>query len=526
MFTKILSRSHLHNFLHPKLLSTVSRKHRLPPPTSPYLPLSIAIATVLSTVAISKTTNTSASEDSLLFHYDRLGTVLGEGSFGTVELGRKKSDSSFVAIKTIYEVRDSDEKIALERELSALTAIKNNGGHPNLLALHEIVRGKGPLEIVTELCSGGELFDKVIEDGRIDEQTASKMMKELSDALYFFHEKCKYSHGDIKPENIMLHELTPKLVDFGSSHQKLPNTAQFGTFAYWSPESHLNSPRGSTFLGGTTSDMFALGIIFYIIMLGCHPFDPLGQCTDHELRQNIIHGRYNWQDDDKNEISSAVRNLVDQLLLVNPKDRMTAKELSVRLSKCIQEWDMQKSTLKKKNVTQKEQETRQDQQQQKQKEKQKSSKSVLRRRSVLVRGIIKTVPQDGTQALDSSLTSLLSDQLKRVHYKPGNEIIHQGNANDKKWYLLLKGLVQVELKSNLNVNKNIVAAQLRPGSFFGEGSVLTGSPRAATVRAITPVEVLQLDSHDLVLLNSTDDSIMNDITNKRSMVRYVFKATQ
>ena len=51
----------------------------------------------------------------------------------------------------------------------------------------------------------------------------------------------------------------------------------------------------------TTSDMFALGIIFYIIMLGCHPFDPLGQCTDHELRQNIIHGRYNWQDDDKNE---------------------------------------------------------------------------------------------------------------------------------------------------------------------------------------------------------------------------------
>ena len=91
---------------------------------------------------------------------------------------------------------------------------------------------------------------------------------------------------------------------------------------------------------------------------------------------------------------------------------------------------------------------------------------------------------------------------------------------------MLKGLVQVELKSNLNVNKNIVAAQLRPGSFFGEGSVLTGSPRAATVRAITPVEVLQLDSHDLVLLNSTDDSIMNDITNKRSMVRYVFKATQ
>ena len=89
---------------------------------------------------------------------------------------------------------------------------------------------------------------------------------ELSQALLFLHETCKYAHGDIKPENVMLHENRPKLVDFGSSHQQKPNRAQFGTCAYWSPEAHKKSPLSTTFLGGNKSDMFALGVIYFIIL--------------------------------------------------------------------------------------------------------------------------------------------------------------------------------------------------------------------------------------------------------------------
>ena len=149
-------------------------------------------------------------------------------------------------------------------------------------------------------------------------------------------------------------------------------------------------------------------------------------------------------------------------------------------------------------------------------------KSVLRRRSVLVRGIIKTSPDDGHASNESnlmSLTSLLSEQLKRIQHAEGSVIVREGDEDDKTWYLLLNGLVQVELQSNANPDGVVVAAQLRPGSFFGEGTLLTGQPRAATVRAITPVEVLQLTSQDLAFLNKSGDAIMDAIAHKRSLIR-------
>ena len=107
--------------------------------------------------------------------------MLGEGSFGSVELGKRQSDSSFVAIKTIYETRDRDEKDSLQRELSALKEIVKKGGHPTLLSLYDVVSGHGlPLEIITELCSGGELFDKVVKEGRLDEKQASSIVKDFA----------------------------------------------------------------------------------------------------------------------------------------------------------------------------------------------------------------------------------------------------------------------------------------------------------------------------------------------------------
>jgi len=110
-------------------------------------------------------------------NYERLGTVLGEGAFGSVELGRKKEDMSFVAIKTMYALQNRDERTALERELSCLSSIRNHGGHPNLLSLYDVAGGgSSPLEIVTELCSGGELFDVIVEDGKMNQLSATKIV--------------------------------------------------------------------------------------------------------------------------------------------------------------------------------------------------------------------------------------------------------------------------------------------------------------------------------------------------------------
>ena len=86
--------------------------------------------------------------------------------------------------------------------------------------------------------------------------------------------------------------------------------------------------------------------------------------------------------------------------------------------------------------------------------------------------------------------------------------------------------MQVELSSNGGTNDDaakstVVAAQLRPGSFFGEGSAMTGAPRAATVRAITPVEVVHLTSDDLALLqpSTTSSAYIQQLSKERSLVR-------
>jgi serine/threonine protein kinase len=449
---------------------------------------------------------------------------LGEGSFGSVELGRRKSDSSFVAIKTVYQTRDHHEKIALERELAALNEIVKNGGHPNLLSLYDVVTGS-PLQIITELCSGGELFDKVVEDGRIEEKEATRIITDLAEGLIFLHEKCHYCHGDLKPENIMLNSIDvddsymqPKLVDFGSSHQKLPNPAQYGTAAYWPPEAHLQSPHGRSFKGGSASDMFALGIIYYIMLVGCHPYDPMGDATDDELRLNIISGNYNWPEKKQlPRISENIRCIVDQLLTNDEKKRYTASnlfhELSIQMKSWKEEEEREKHLKGKNNEGPK------------LKPRAVPPKSVLKRRSGVLRNIIQTSPEDGHRKADLDvLSSLLSDfNLKKIKYKTNQVIIQEGDVNDETWYLLMDGLVQVELKtSGLNNEKEtVVAAQLRPGSFFGETSLLNNQPRVATIRAITPVEVVQLSSSDLDLLegDNTSTKIIDKLQRGRSQVR-------
>ena len=409
--------------------------------------------------------------------------MLGEGSFGSVELGKRQSDSSFVAIKTIYETRDNDEKDSLQRELSALKEIVNKGGHPTLLSLYDVVSGNGlPLEIITELCSGGELFDKVVKEGRLEEKQASSIVKDLAAGLLFLHDTCHYSHGDIKPENIMLHVGRPKLVDFGSSHRLKPNPAQFGTSAYWSPEAHQHSPFGRRFLGGSSSDMFALGIIYYIILIGCHPFDPLGTATDQELRRNIVNGTYKWpQKNQLPHISKGVKDIVDHLLLTDQKDRYTAAHLHNALQEQMNEWN--KETKNKETKNQRDPQI--DSTTPNNQIEEVCMQPALRRRSALVRSIVEKSPEDGHQGNGkelSSLTPLLLD-LKKCQYSSGEIIIQEGAVDENVWYLLLEGLVHVELKTTTPTNASttdVIVAQLRAGSFFGEASILNNRPRAAT----------------------------------------------
>jgi serine/threonine protein kinase/CRP-like cAMP-binding protein len=522
--------------------------------------------------------------------YKRLGTVLGEGAYGIVEMGRQNRSGELVAIKSVT-CHDPHERDALERELVALEWVLAHGGHPGLLHLMDIYRrGSGTMMIVSELCPGGELFDKLVNEGPMSEREAAHLTKSLADALHFLHDTCGWAHGDMKPENVMLNnELSDSpvtLVDLGSAHPKEadPSCGQVGTTAYWSPESFSNAK----YVGGTESDMFAMGILLYIMIYGAHPFDVDGTATDEEMGQRIMDCEWRFLPAGANDglggtipkLSEGVRRVISSLLEQRPQERMTAHQLcdDPWFAKAMTDGDDEAAAAAAAAVstpflmsattsttTPKTDDEGAGSQRDLSSGKAQTTKSItLRRHSkkiIMLKELVERAPDDGGRIRLASDQGRLSNStrqkngdsdscgsgswlgsdagkvlssLDRVMYPEDTVIIEEGDTSDSSWYLLLDGLVQVELTDPAS-GDTLVAAQLREGSFFGEGSAAEpGKPRAATIRSLTKVDLMKLDARDLQriveleklseeetarLYHKDDGVFLSTISQRRALVR-------
>lgn len=98
--------------------------------------------------------------------------------------------------------------------------------HPHILNVYEYFEDENHLYIVTELCTGGELFDKIIEKKRFTETEASQIMEQMLSAVVFCH-KAGIVHRDLKPENTLYATKRPdsiiRVIDFGTSIQVGPD---------------------------------------------------------------------------------------------------------------------------------------------------------------------------------------------------------------------------------------------------------------------------------------------------------------
>ena len=274
----------------------------------------------------------NSSKTPLDQRFTNLGHVLGEGAYGVVELAKDLESGKKVAIKTIL-CRDKQEMKAFEREISVLESIQEDGGHPNLLELIDMYINEETVQLVTELCPGGELFDCLIENGAFSEAEASRLILDLARGLFHLHNTCGWVHGDLKPENVLLRSkgnsnaISPVLVDFGSAHpiDQRPFSTQFGTPEYWAPENFDANARAKSFKGGRETDMFALGILTYILLYGAHPFDPQGRLSTRDLCLKIQKCDYDFNP--AVLISQEAKDLIARLLARNPEARMTIREL-------------------------------------------------------------------------------------------------------------------------------------------------------------------------------------------------------
>ncbi|MQL98399.1 hypothetical protein Taro_031113, partial [Colocasia esculenta] len=296
---------------------------------------------------------------SLSDDYD-VGDVLGRGGFSVVRRGVSKADGkkNQVAIKTLRRLGFTAPGMArshpagrgiaslglpsraqvsisdalLTNEILVMRKIVEDvSPHQNVINLLDVYEDPNGVHLVLELCSGGELFDRIVAHACYSEVEAARVVRQIAEGLGALH-GANIIHRDLKPENCLFldsSEHSPlKIMDFGlSSVDELTDSivGLFGSIDYVSPEA-LSRGRVSS-----ASDMWSLGVILYILLSGCPPFHAP---SNREKQQRIlavssssdtlelIFNELTWK-----RISSSAKQLISGLLSTDPHRRPTARDL-------------------------------------------------------------------------------------------------------------------------------------------------------------------------------------------------------
>lgn len=258
--------------------------------------------------------------------YKLLG-VLGTGGFSVVHSALSKEDGTKVAVKTLKKQGGaaSVSNTLVENEIMVMNRIVEYvSPHPNVIHLVDVFEDPDCVHLVLELCEGGELFDRIVQQERYSEAGASRVIRQITNGLASLH-MASISHRDLKPENCLF--LTPeedsplKIMDFGLSHIEgltNPVVGLFGSIDYVSPEAL--SKRSANSAG----DMWALGVILYILLCGYPPFHAT---NNKDKQQLIMSGSFDFDDHSWKAVSTSAKQLIASLLTVDPTRRPSSAEL-------------------------------------------------------------------------------------------------------------------------------------------------------------------------------------------------------
>ncbi|XP_054838861.1 calcium/calmodulin-dependent protein kinase type II subunit gamma isoform X12 [Eublepharis macularius] len=246
---------------------------------------------------------------------------LGKGAFSVVRRCVKKTSSQEYAAKIIntkkLSARDHQK---LEREARICRLLK----HPNIVRLHESISEEGFHYLVFDLVTGGELFEDIVAREYYSEADASHCIHQILESVNHIHQH-DIVHRDLKPENLLLaskcKSAAVKLADFGLAIEvQGEQQAWFGfagTPGYLSPEVLRKDPYGKPV------DIWACGVILYILLVGYPPFWDEDQ---HKLYQQIKAGAYDFPSPEWDTVTPEAKNLINQMLTINPAKRITADQ--------------------------------------------------------------------------------------------------------------------------------------------------------------------------------------------------------
>lgn len=158
---------------------------------------------------------------------------LGRGQFGITYLCTEKSSGRKYACKSISRGKLVNNK-DIEDVRREILILQHLTGQPNIVEFKGAYEDKQNLHLVMELCSGGELFDRIIAKGSYSEREAAKVMRQIVNVVHVCH-FMGVMHRDLKPENFLLmskEEDSPlKATDFGLSVFIEQGWLQLGSFS-------------------------------------------------------------------------------------------------------------------------------------------------------------------------------------------------------------------------------------------------------------------------------------------------------
>nr|XP_043627248.1 CBL-interacting protein kinase 32-like [Erigeron canadensis]XP_043627249.1 CBL-interacting protein kinase 32-like [Erigeron canadensis] len=248
-----------------------------------------------------------------------VGRTIGEGTFAKVKFARNSETGEPVALKILDKEKVVKHKMAeqIKMEIATMKLIK----HPNVVRLYEVMGSKTKIFIVLEFVTGGELFDKIVNHGRMHEDEARKYFQQLINAVDYCHSRGVY-HRDLKPENLLLDSSgNLKVSDFGLSALSRQVRADgllhttCGTPNYVAPE--VLNDHG---YDGATADLWSCGVILFVLLAGYLPFDDSNLMN---LYKKISAAEFTcppW-------VSFTAMKLITRILDPNPMTRITISEL-------------------------------------------------------------------------------------------------------------------------------------------------------------------------------------------------------
>ena len=217
-----------------------------------------------------------------------VGRTIGEGTYGNVKYAQHSETGTAYALKVMN--KDYLVQRGMVEQVKTEIAILKQIKHPFIVNMHEIMSSRDKIFLVMELVTGGDLFDKIAVQGPLKEDEGRHLFGQILTAVAHCHGS-GVCHRDIKPENVLMtSDGVAKLSDFGLGAMQEDGqdlgamTTVCGTPNYAAPEVINKVPYD-----GCAADIWSLGVVLYVILAGCLPFDEENMV---QLFEKVTAGEY------------------------------------------------------------------------------------------------------------------------------------------------------------------------------------------------------------------------------------------